>query len=140
MPMAADPRLSDAAASASADAVVDLIDAGAGAGTIKLYGATIPTDADTAVGAQTLGATLTFSDPAFGAASNGAATASAIASDSSADANVTVTWGRIADSNGVTVMDVTVGTSGEDINFNTNVLVAGAAVAITALTYTQPKT
>lgn len=138
--MAADPRLTNAAASAAADAVVDRIDAGAGAGTIKIYTATIPTDADTAIGAQTLLATLTFSDPAFGSASNGVATASAITSDTSADATGTAAWARIADSNGTTVMDVTVGTSGEDINFNTVSFVSGATVAITALTYTQPKT
>lgn len=138
--MAADPRLTNAAASAAADAVVDRIDNGAAAGTIKIYTGTIPTDADTAIGAQTLLATLTFSDPAFGAASNGVATASAITSDSSADATGTATWARIADSNGVTQMDVTVGTSGEDINFNTVSFVTGATVAITSLTYTQPKT
>lgn len=138
--MAADPRLSNAAASAAANAVVDLIDAGAGAGTLKLYGATIPTNADTATSGQTLGATLTFSDPAFGAATNGVATADAITSDTSADADVTVVWGRIADSDGNTVMDITVGTSGEDLNFNTNILATGATVAVTSLTYTQPKT
>lgn len=138
--MAADPRLSNAAASAAANAVVDSIDAGAGAGTLKLYSGTIPTNADTAIGAQVLLATLTFSDPAFGNASNGVATASAITSDTSADATGTATWARIADSNGATVMDVTVGTSGEDINLNTNSIVAGATVAVTSLTYTQPLT
>jgi hypothetical protein len=138
--MASDPRLTNAAASAAADAVVDRIDAGAGAGTIKIYTGTIPTDADTAVGAQTLLATLTFSDPAFGAASNGVATASAITSDTSADATGTAAWARVADSNAVTQFDVTVGTSGDDINFNTVSFVSGATVAITALTFTQPKT
>lgn len=138
--MAADPRLSNAAASAAADAVVDLIDAGAGAGTIKIYDGTIPTNANTAIGSQVLLATLTFSDPAFGAASNGVATASAITSDSSADATGTASWARIADSNGNTIMDVTVGTSGEDINFNTVSFVSGATIAISSLTYTQPKT
>lgn len=58
---------------AIADLVVDGIDAGAAAGTLEF---------------QTAGsvevATLTFSDPAFGAAAAGVATASAITSDSSA--------------------------------------------------------
>lgn len=138
--MAADPRLTNAAASAAANAVVDLLDAGAGAGTIKIYGDTIPADADTAVGAQTLLATLTFSDPAFGNASNGVATASAITADSSIDATDTATWARWADSNGTTVLDCTVGTSGDDINFNTVAFVTGAECSITSLTYTQPKT
>ena len=137
--MAADPRLTNAAASAAADAVVDRIDAG-GAGTIKIYTGTIPTDADTAVGAQTLLATLTFSATAFGAASNGVATANAITSDTSADATGTAAWARIASGGGTTQMDVTVGTSGDDINFNTVSFVAGATVSITSLTYTQPKT
>ena len=137
--MAADPRLTNAAASAAADAVVDRIDTG-GAGTIKIYSGTIPTDADTAVGAQVLLATLTFSATAFGAASNGVATASAITSDTSADATGTAAWARIASGAGTTQMDVTVGTTGEDINFNTVSFVTGATVAITALTYTQPKT
>jgi len=138
--MAADPRITNAVASAACDAVVDAIDGGAGAGTLKMYTATIPTDADTALGAQTLLATLTFSDPAFGAASNGVATASAITSDTSADATGTVTWGRIATSAGTTVMDVVIGTSGEDINLNTAAIVSGATVAVTALTVTVPKT
>ena len=137
--MAADPRLTNAAASAAADAVVDRIDTG-GAGTIKIYTGTIPTDADTAIGAQTLLATLTFSATAFGAAANGVATASAITSDTSADATGTAAWARIASGAGTTQMDVTVGTTGEDINFNTVSFVSGATVAITALTYTQPKT
>lgn len=137
--MAADPRLTNAAASAAADAVVDRIDTG-GAGTIKIYTGTIPTDADTAVGAQTLLATLTFSATAFGNASNGVATAAAITSDTSADATGTAAWARIANGAGTTQMDVTVGTSGEDINFNTVSFVSGATVAITSLTYTQPKT
>ena len=137
--MAADPRLTNAAASAAADAVVDRLDTG-GAGTIKLYTATIPTNADTALGAQTLLATLTFNATAFGAASSGVATANAIVSDTSADATGTVTWARIANGAGTTQMDVVVGTSGEDINFNTAAIVSGATVAITALTYTQPKT
>ena len=137
--MAADPRLTNAAASAAADAVVDRIDTG-GAGTIKIYTGTIPTDADTALGAQVLLATLTFSATAFGAAANGVATASAITSDTSADATGTAAWARIASGAGTTQMDVTVGTTGEDINFNTVSFVSGATVAITALTYTQPKT
>lgn len=137
--MAADPRLTDLAASAAADAVVDRIDTG-GAGTIKIYSATIPTNADTAVGAQVLLATLTFSATAFGAASAGVATAAAITSDTSADATQTAAWARIANGAGTTQMDVTVGTAGEDINFNTVAFVAGATVSITSLTYTQPKT
>lgn len=134
--MAADPRITNAVASAMADVIGDSLDSG----TIKIYTGTIPTDADTALGAQTLLATLTFNAAAFPAASNGVLTAAAITSDSSIDATGTAAWARIATSGATTVMDVTVGTSGEDINFNTVSFVSGASCAITSMTITMPKT
>ena len=132
--MAADPRLSNAYASLLADLLGDNL----GGGTIKIYDGTIPATADTAVGAQVLLATLTFST--FGAAVNGVITAEPITADASADATGTATWARLATEGPVTVMDVTVGTSGEDINCNTDSFVTGAEIAITALTITVPKT
>lgn len=137
--MALDPKLTNAAASAAADAVVDLCDAGAGAATLRIYDGTAPATADTALSGNTLLAQLTMSDPAFGSASNGVATASAITQDSSADATGTATFFRILDSNGTVVLQGTVGTSGCDLNLNTTSIVAGATVSVTSLTYTQPK-
>lgn len=138
--MANNPQLTNAAASAAADAVVDAIDAGAGAGLLRIYDGTQAATADTAVGAQVLLAELTFSDPAFGAASNGVATASAITQDSSANATGTATWFRVVTSTGTAIFDGTVGTSGADLNLNTTSIVSGAAVSVTAFTYTQSKT
>lgn len=134
--MAADPRITNAVASAMADVIGDSLDSG----TIKIYTGTIPTDADTALGAQTLLATLTFNAAAFAAASNGVITAGAITSDTSADATGTAAWARIATSGAVTKMDVTVGTSGDDINFNSVAFQVGATISITAMTITMPKT
>ena len=134
--MAADPRITNAVASAQADVIGDLLDSG----TIKIYTATIPTNADTALGAQTLLATLTLNAAAFPGASNGVLTAAAITADSSADATGTAAWARIATSGGTTVMDVTVGTSGDDINFNSVSFVSGAEISISSLTITVPKT
>lgn len=130
--------ISNAARSAMCDALVDLIDGGAGAGTIKWYTASQPAGPDTAIGAQVLLGTNTFSDPAFGGASNGVATASTITDDSSADASNTVAWARWADSNGTAVIDCDVNTSGGDINFNTVSWTAGDAISVTSLTVTQP--
>jgi hypothetical protein len=136
-------RLSNAAAKAACDAIVDLIDGGAGAGTIKIYTTAQATDPDTAIGAQTLLGTLTFSDPAFGNAADanpgGRATASAITDDSSADATGTAVWFRCADSNDVAVIDGSCGTSGADMNLNTVAIVAGAAISITSHTITMPE-
>lgn len=137
--MANNPQLTNAAASAAADAVVDSIDTG-GAGKLRIYDGTQAATADTAIGAQVKLAELTFSATAFGAASNGVATAAAITQDSSADATGTATWFRVINGSGTTIFDGTVGTSGADLNLNTTSIVAGAAVSVTSFTYTQSKT
>lgn len=134
----ANVRLSAAANNAVCDALVDSIDAGAGAGTIKIYDGTQPATADTAITTQTLLATLTFSDPAFGAAAAGVATASAITDDTSADATGTATWARIQDSDSNTKFDCDVGTSGATLNLNTTSITAGQNVSITSFTVTHP--
>lgn len=123
---------------AALDSLVDLIDAGAGAGKLRIYSGTVPADADAALSGNTLLAELTFSDPAFGAAADSSpgatATASAITSDASADATGTATFFRILDSNNVVVAQGAVGTSGAEINFNTVSFVAGAIIAVSSLT------
>ena len=104
-------EISTAARNAACDAIVDLVDGGAGAGTIQIRtGAapTAPSDADTG----TLLATLTFSDPAFGAASSGVATASAITSDTNVDDTGTAAHYRVKDSNGTVIWQGNVSTSG----------------------------
>lgn len=114
------------------------IDDGAGAGTIKIYDGTQPADADTAVGAQTLLAQLTFADPSAPAASAGLLTFNSIVEDSSADDTGTASWARIEDSNSNTVFDCDVGTSGATINLNTTSIEAGGPVQITSFTVTAP--
>lgn len=110
------------------DVFVDALDAGAGAGTLKIY--------TSAFG--TLLATLTFSDPAFGAASGGTATASAISDDTSADATGTAAVLRLQDSTPATVAEGTVSTSGADLNLNTTSITSGDRVACTSATITMP--
>ena len=139
--MALATRISNAAAIAACNAVVDLLD-GAGS-TLKIYTGTQPADPDTAVGAQVLLGPLTFATPAFGAAVDaapgGRATAGAIASDTSADATGTAAWFRCATSGGVAHIDGSVGTSGSDLNLNTVSIVAGAEIAVTSHTVTMPE-
>jgi hypothetical protein len=134
--LALTPKLSNAAASAAADAVVDLLDNGY----IRIYDGTQATDADTAVGAQVLLAELRWNATAFGAASNGVATANAITSDSSANATGTASWFRALSSNGTTVIfDGSVGVSSANLNLNSVSISSGATVAISSFTYTQAK-
>ena len=138
--MALNPYLTKATGQAALDAIVDRLDVG-GAGTLKIYTASQPANADTALGAQTLLATLTFSATAFGAASNAdptVATAATITSDSSADATGTAAWARLASGGATTILDCSVGTATVDITFNTASFVSGAVIAISSLTVTLP--
>lgn len=136
--MANNPEISNAARSAAADAVVDLIDGGAGPGLLRIYDGTQPAGPDTAVSTQVLLAELTMSDPAFGAASNGVATASAITADSAANATGTASWFRIVTSAGTAVIDGSVGTSASDLVLNSTAIQSGAEVSVSSLTYTAP--
>lgn len=134
--MANNPKQTNAAANAAADAVCAL----ANSGLLRIYDGTQPATADTAVSTQTLLAELTLNSTAFGAAVAGVATANSITSDSTADASGTATWFRVVKSDGTTVLwDGSVGTSGCDLNLNTAAIEAGAIVAVTALTYTISK-
>jgi hypothetical protein len=140
--MAHTPFFSDEAAQAAVDALAALCNSG----TLKIYDGSQPTDANTALGAQVLLATLTLSSTAFGASSASGsagskivtATANTITDDSSADATGTAAWFRVLKSNGTSkVMDGSVGTSGADLNLATTAIVAGADIAITSFTITM---
>jgi hypothetical protein len=135
-------RPSLAVRNAQLDAINTLINAGAGAGTIKIYTGTIPTNADTAIGSQVLLGTLTFTDPAASAASASVLTFSAITSDSSADATGTAAWARIADSAGNTIFDCSVTATGGGgvITLNTTSVVSGGPIGLTSFTLTAPAT
>lgn len=121
------------------DVVKAAIDAGSGAGTIKIYTATMPTSPADAITTQTLLGTLTFSDPC-GATASGTLTMSAITQDSSADATGTAAWARIADSTGATVMDIDVTNTGGGgtLQLNTVNIVIGGPILISSFTVTIP--
>ena len=103
--------LSDAAANAVLTTLNDLLNAGSGPATIKLYTGTKPAGPSTAITSQVLLGTLTCSDPA-GTVSARSLTFGTVTADSSADASGTATWARIADSNGVAVVDIDVTLTG----------------------------
>lgn len=129
-------RISNAARSAACDGVVDRADAGAGAGTVEIRSGAQPATAETA-DAGTVLATFTLGDPAFGAASNGVATANAIANTTGSAAG-TAGHFRVKDSTGAKCWDGSVGTSGEDMNLNTLTISIGVTVSITSWTVTMP--
>ncbi len=110
-----------------ADYVVDLIDAGSGAGKLKFYTANY---AD-------LMATLTFADPAFAAASGGSATmvSGAITGTISLAGTNTMAKFYTTDSDDNVVLAGDVGTAGADINLTSVSFNQNDTVTINSLTY-----
>jgi hypothetical protein len=134
--MALTPKLANAQASRAADAVCVRCNNGY----LRFYDGAQAADADTAVGAQVLLAELRWNATAFAAAVNGAAAANAITPDSSANATGTASWFRALESDGTTVVfDGSLGTSGANMNINSTAIQSGAAVSVSAYTYTQSK-
>jgi hypothetical protein len=122
------------------DEIATLINAGVGAGLLKIYSGTVPANVGTALGAQVLLATLTLTDPVAAAASSGVLTFSTITQDSSADATGTAAFFRLTDSDGHAVVQGTVGTSGADLNLTSTSIVATEPVAVTSFTITEGNT
>lgn len=141
--MALNTTISNAAAIAACDAIVDLLDAGAGAAIIRIYDGAQPANPDVAVGAQVLLAQLTCTDPAFGAAADaapgGRATASAITDDASADNTGTASWFRALDSNLLAIIDGSVGTTDADLILDSVSITAGQTVSVNSWTVTMPE-
>lgn len=137
--MASNLKISTAARNAACDAIVDLIDGGAGAGTIAIRTGSPPTNVSDADSGTLLG-TLTFSDPAFGSASTGVATANSITSDTSADATGVAGHFRVKDSNGNTIFQGTAGEAADsaDMTFDDKNIVIGGTIAISSMTCTMP--
>jgi hypothetical protein len=131
--MANNPKRTAAVANAAADAAVALADGGK----LRIYSGSQPATAATAVSGQTLLAELTLGSPAFGAASNGVATANSITADSSADATGTAAWFRVVSSGGTGLWDGSVATSGADLNLDSVSIVAGGNVSVSSFTFTE---
>jgi hypothetical protein len=140
--MALNTKIAMAAAQAACDAIVDRLDTG-GAGVLKIYDGSQPASPDTAVGAQVILAELPLTATAFGAAASNSgkatATAAAITTDTSANATGTASWFRAFNGAGTAIIDGTVGTSGCDLNLNSVAISAGAAVSISAWTFSVPQ-
>lgn len=133
-------KLSSAARTAMAQAIIDQIDAGT-AGKIEICTGSIvacSADADGGCTGQTLLAELTMSATS-GTASTGTLTFSAITDDSSANNTGTAGYFMVLTQTGGTcVYTGTVGTSGADLNLNTTSIVSGARVSVTAASITMP--
>lgn len=139
--------ISNVAAKAACDAIVDLCEGGTPPAVLRIYDGTPPADVDTALSGNTLLAELVMSNPAFGAAADanpgGRATASAITSDASANNTGTASFFRILTGTALTPIlqgSVSATGGGGDLQLATVSIVAAAIVAITSLTVTMPET
>lgn len=127
--MALNTQLADATVNAQATSLSTL----ANSGFIDIYDGTQPATADTALGVQVLGVTLTLNATAFGAPSSGLLTANAITSGV-AVATITPTWARIYKSDHVTViMDVSAGAAGA--NLTVGAFTSGTTVSCSVFTH-----
>lgn len=131
-------HLANSARNASTDGVVDLLDAGPGAGTIDIRSGTQPATANDAATGSLL-ATVTLADPAFGASSTGTATGTDPAAVT-ASGTGTASWFRAKDSTGATVFDGSVSATGGggDMQLSSTSLSTGVQVDVTSLSYTTP--
>lgn len=124
-------RVSTAGRNGALAVINDLVNAGSGAGQIKMYSGSQPASPNSPA-TGTLLATFTLADPAFEAPADGS-----IAVDASPDLSTTATasgtagWLRFMDSTGTAVLDGTVGTNDEDFTVNTTSIVNGQTVILT---------
>jgi hypothetical protein len=131
-------RVAVAARNAGLDAAFDRANAGAAAGTIKVYTGSQVATADTAE-TGTLLVTFTLADPAFSAAASGV-------KDLDADPDLTAVaaatgtagWARCEDSDGVNVFDGAVGTAATDFIINSTSITSGQTVNLTLGAITDP--
>lgn len=117
------------------DVLADAADAGAGAGTLEIRSGTRPANAD-ATETGTLLVTFTLADPGFDPAASGSVAIDAAPDlTATAAASGTATWGRLKDSDGNTVCDGDVGTSGSVFNITSTTVVSGQTVTLTSGTF-----
>ena len=124
---------------ATRSAVADFICRGTAAATtgLNLQGGTPPATLVFQTAGSATVATLTFSNPSFGAAASGVCTAAAITSDTNAVGGTTtkaeLRQGTTATP--VILCSVTNTGGGGDIQLSSTVISAGQTVAVTSLTY-----
>jgi hypothetical protein len=151
--MAVATRISNVAARAACDAIVDLLDAGDSPAVLQIWSGTQPTNPDVAVtdgaGGYDLLAEITLNDPAFGAAADanpgGRATADVdpALQDASANKSGTAAWFRACSVNSgvkTPVIDGSIGTSAADMIVPTTTVTATQPFAISSWTVTMPET
>jgi len=127
--------LATAVRNAKLDAITTQI---GNAGLLRIYDGTPPASANASLSGNNKLAELVCGSPFAAGSSSAQLTASAIATESSANATGTASFYRLYKSDGSTcIAQGTVGTSGSDLNLNTTSIVSGGPVACSSFTYTE---
>lgn len=126
-------------------AIIDAIDGGGDSvttsGVLLVYSGSRPVTGAAPSGANTLLGTMELSEPS-GTISNGVMTLNTVSPDTSADDDGTITWARIADSDGTPIIDFSCGLTGStaDIVFNAVDVLAGGTISLVSGTITEGNT
>jgi hypothetical protein len=120
--------LPTATRNAACNAVVDLMDSGTTLGKLKIY----------TTGLGVLLVTNLFSNPAFGGASTGVATAAAIANGTAVATNTAAEAKMTNGADTDIITGLVVGAGSGDINLNSVSITSGDVVSITSMTVTMP--
>lgn len=128
-------RIADTVRTSRIDAIRVAIDAGAGAGLLRIYAGSKPgTKGDPPAGL--LLAELTCADPC-GSSSGGVLTFTVPFSDTAANNTGTASFFYLTDSTGAYVAEGDCAVSGSDLNLITTSIVAGQPVQVTSMTITD---
>jgi hypothetical protein len=129
-------KITNAAASAGVNAITSLINVG-GTGTLDIRTDACPATADDSP-AGTLLVTLDFDATAFGAASNGVATAASISTENAVASGIAA-CAYLKSGAGTVIAHGSVATSGAFLNLVNTSIASGQPVSVTSMTLTLPK-
>lgn len=134
-------KISNIAAGAAAKAIVDLLDAGSGAGKLEIYTGSQPADVSVGETGTFLGE-VTLSSTAFGAPSDSTGTATVAAATITSGTAVavgTAGWFRAVDSDGNAVVDGTVGQGAGELNLDDNTFEINDTISVNGWSIVMPE-
>lgn len=123
------------------DAIVDTIDVGTTnpSGRCLIYTGTQPTNGPADAATGTLLVTIPFATTAFTSSSGGSAgLTGGTAISGTVAASGTAGWFRVTDRDNKALFDGSIGTSGQDMNFDNVAFVAGGTATINSMTISTP--